>query len=193
MNTSEMEEYKEFLAFKAMKAAVAAAPAPEAAVAAAPAPDMTGLVGARARMAVLMGGAGAAPARPPVRTVNWDKALMCCLQFIFNLRAGPTCTHKNTDWWLWRQLYMENPDKFFLIGTLHTDPTTHETYISARYDFGTGAYATFHIYGTTEGFRFKATRANWAENGKPALSRALWGLKEPYLDASTESGSVRSE
>jgi hypothetical protein len=184
MNTADMEEYKHFLAFKAMKAAAAAASAP----------DMTGAATVRTRMAAIMGGAGAAPApaRPPVRTINWEKALTGCTQYMFNTRQTNAYTSKNADWWMWRQMYIENPDKFYLIGSLHTDATTHETYISARYDFYSGAYATFHIYGNTEGFRFKVTHAHWAQNGKPEMSRPIWNIVRPS-DASSESASVRSE
>ncbi len=163
----DLAEFKEFLAFKAMKAAVAAAPAA--------APDMTGAAAARTRMAAIV--ASAAP--PPLRKFNWVEKLPHILNFIFATKHYMGW-HSKGEWWLWRSIYMSDPSAFHLIGELHNDPVTSETYISARYNFptldGTDNFVTFHIYGSTSGFRFLATRMTWCQNGYSRHARPLWAL-----------------
>jgi hypothetical protein len=142
------------------------APAP------APVPDLTGAAAVRARMAVLTAA--------PVRRMDWPKTLAACLNFVFNTKARPDMWSSNSEWWLWRQIYLADPAAFRLLGELHNDRETGECYITARYDFGpTGAYACFHLYGTTEGTRFNVTKASWSQNGKRVSTRDLWARIVP--------------
>lgn len=170
MTDTDLAEFKEFLAFKAMKAAASA-----------PAPDLTGAAAVRARMAVLTAA--------PVRAIDWPRSLAGSLRYIFNPAARPDLSSANGDWWLWRQIYMADPAAFRLLGELHNDRETGETYITARYDFGpTGAYACFHLYGATEGTRYTTHKVTWSQNGKRVSTRPLW-----TRTSSGSSASVVSE
>ena len=151
-----MTEYKEFLAFKAMKARAAAEGLSSLTCATAVREDLTGFSAS-------------------VRAIDWTRSLDSCLRFIFNLKAKSDVCSPNVDWWLWRQIYIADPAAFRLLGELHNDRESGESYITARYDFGpSGAYASFHLYGTTEGFKFNVTKATWSQNGKRISKRLLW-------------------
>ena len=170
MSDSDMAEFKEFLAFKAMKARAATEVVA----------DLTGAAAARDRMAVLTA---------PVRAIDWARSLDGCLRFIFNLKAKSDVCSSNADWWLWRQIYIADPAAFRLLGELHHDRETGESYITARYDFGaSGAYASFHLYGTTEGFKFNVSKATWSQNGKRISTRPLWSRS-----LTSSSSSISSE
>jgi hypothetical protein len=159
MNTSEMTEYQEFLAFRAMKAAALK---------------------------------GAVVAAPPVRKIDWEAAVRHVLNFSFNVGRKVPCA-TNAEWWMWRNIYMADPSAFRLIGELHNDPVTAETYISVRYDWpDTDVFATFHIYGVTSGHRFMASRITWSQSGLVKTGRPLWafsGAPHAFGDSRSTSGS----
>jgi hypothetical protein len=172
---TDLAEFKEFLAFKAMKAAAAAA-----------APDMTGAAAVRTRMAAIMERAA------PVRKVDWDRALPACLNYIF-VTNKTVLGSPESDWWLWRSIYMSDPSAFVMIGELHCAPGTTDSYISVRYNFpSTPAFATFHLYGTVSGSQFFVTRADWAPTGKAKAVRPLWERRRAPPDSASTVGSEKS-
>lgn len=161
MDTSE---YQEFLAFKAMKKAASAS-----AHAYGPGSSAHAYVSLRP------------PLLPPVKRIDWHRCLSNNLGFIFNHKETKEIASENREWWLWRQIYIVDPAGFRLIGELHNDMETGESYYSARYNFSSGAYSTFHIYGLASGTRFEISKVTWTENGRLDKSSLLWIHKRRAL------------
>ena len=114
----------------------------------------------------------------PVRKIDYTKVMNAIMSKMSPWVSDGECCSRNPGlFWVFKNLYMDFPDRFQVIGELHTSPDGTSTYFSFAY-IREDKRVNFHAHGKTVGLKFRCTHIDIFLNSKEQyLAAAMFHSK----------------